>query len=41
MGSGIDKLKSNGCDVVVGVMESECSNLNKRFLNITSIKGLI
>ena len=30
-GSGIDKLKSNGCDVVVGVMEVECSDLNKRF----------
>ena len=30
-GSGIDKLKSSGCDVVVGVMEVECSDLNKRF----------
>ncbi len=30
-GSGIDKLRSSGCDVIVGVMESECSDLNKRF----------
>ena len=30
-GSGIDKLKSSGCDVVVGVLEIECSDLNKRF----------
>ena len=30
-GSGIDKLKSSGCDVFVGVMEVECSDLNKRF----------
>lgn len=30
-GSGIDKLKSSGCDVVIGVMEAECSDLNKRF----------
>ncbi len=30
-GSGIDKLRSSGCDVVVGVMDLECSDLNKRF----------
>ncbi len=30
-GSGIDKLKSSGFDVIVGVMEEECTNLNKRF----------
>jgi diaminohydroxyphosphoribosylaminopyrimidine deaminase/5-amino-6-(5-phosphoribosylamino)uracil reductase len=30
-GNGIDKLRSSGCNVVVGVMELECSNLNKRF----------
>ena len=37
-GSGIDKLKSSGCNVVVGVMEVECSDLNKDFLNIINKK---
>ena len=30
-GSGIEKLKSNGCNVSVGIMNKECTELNKRF----------
>ena len=31
-GKGIEILKQNGIEVVVGVMEAECRELNKRFL---------
>jgi len=30
-GKGILHLQNNGCDVIVGVLEHECLNLNKRF----------
>jgi len=30
-GAGVAFLKNNGCNVLVGVLESECYNLNKRF----------
>ena len=30
-GSGIEKLKLSGCDVSVGIMNKECTELNKRF----------
>ncbi|MBP2833919.1 bifunctional diaminohydroxyphosphoribosylaminopyrimidine deaminase/5-amino-6-(5-phosphoribosylamino)uracil reductase RibD [Aquimarina sp. U1-2] len=30
-GSGIQKLMNAGCDVVVGILEAECNELNKRF----------
>ena len=30
-GKGIEKLKNNGCNVTVGVLEDECLKLNKRF----------
>jgi len=30
-GKGIEKLKKHGCDVIVGVLEDECVELNKRF----------
>ncbi|MBQ0740300.1 riboflavin biosynthesis protein RibD, partial [Aquimarina celericrescens] len=30
-GSGVQKLMSAGCDVIVGVLEKECADLNKRF----------
>ena len=30
-GRGIEKLKSAGCEVVVGVLEEKCKELNKRF----------
>ncbi|MDO5608158.1 MAG: bifunctional diaminohydroxyphosphoribosylaminopyrimidine deaminase/5-amino-6-(5-phosphoribosylamino)uracil reductase RibD [Capnocytophaga sp.] len=30
-GSGIQRLKSAGCEVIVGVLENECKELNKRF----------
>jgi diaminohydroxyphosphoribosylaminopyrimidine deaminase/5-amino-6-(5-phosphoribosylamino)uracil reductase len=31
-GSGIDILKERGCEVVSGVLEEECRELNKRFI---------
>ncbi len=30
-GAGIEKLKSNGCEVIVGVLEKKCIAVNKRF----------
>lgn len=30
-GKGVEKLKNAGCDVVVGVLEDACNELNKRF----------
>ena len=30
-GRGMMHLQQNGCDVTIGVLEKECSNLNKRF----------
>lgn len=30
-GKGIEKLKKNGCNVIIGVLEEECIALNKRF----------
>ncbi len=30
-GKGIEKLKNNGCNVTIGVLEDECTALNKRF----------
>ncbi len=30
-GAGIEKLKSNGCEVIVGVLEMECIAINSRF----------
>lgn len=30
-GKGVLHLQNNGCDVIVGVLEQECLNLNKRF----------
>ncbi len=30
-GKGVEQLRQNGIEVVVGVMEAECSELNKRF----------
>lgn len=30
-GSGIEKLRKAGCEVIVGVLEKECQQLNKRF----------
>lgn len=32
-GKGVQKLKKHGCEVVVGVLEKECIDLNKRFFN--------
>lgn len=33
-GKGISQLKSAGVDVITGVLEKECRNLNKRFISI-------
>ena len=30
-GAGIERLKSNGCEVTTGILEKECRELNKRF----------
>lgn len=37
-GKGIEKLKSAGCDVVVGVLEDECKIHHKRFFTLHSKK---
>ncbi len=30
-GSGVKQLKANGCTVIIGVLEDECKEINKRF----------
>ncbi len=37
-GKGIQKLMANGCDVVLGVLEKECLDLNKRFITFHTHK---
>lgn len=37
-GQGVKKLMEAGCDVVVGVLEKECSDLNKRFFTFQQKK---
>ncbi|MHB1196908.1 MAG: bifunctional diaminohydroxyphosphoribosylaminopyrimidine deaminase/5-amino-6-(5-phosphoribosylamino)uracil reductase RibD [Lutibacter sp.] len=37
-GNGILHLQNNGCDVIVGVLEQECLNLNKRFFTFHNKK---
>lgn len=37
-GKGIKKLMEAGCDVIVGVLEKECDELNKRFFTFHSKK---
>tara|TARA_B100001057_G_scaffold479314_1_gene550802 strand:+ start:3385 stop:4404 length:1020 start_codon:yes stop_codon:yes gene_type:complete len=37
-GSGIEKLRSNGCNVSVGIMNKECNELNKRFFTYHKLK---
>ncbi len=37
-GGGIEKLKSNGCNVKYGVLLDECDYLNKRFLSYHKLK---
>lgn len=37
-GTGIQRLKENGCEVTVGVMEKECLELNKRFFTFHNKK---
>ncbi len=37
-GKGIEKLKKAGCEVIVGVLEKECQELNKRFFTFHTQK---
>jgi len=37
-GKGIEKLKHNGCNVILGVLEEECLKLNKRFFTFHNKK---
>jgi diaminohydroxyphosphoribosylaminopyrimidine deaminase/5-amino-6-(5-phosphoribosylamino)uracil reductase len=37
-GKGIAKLMRNGCDIITGVLEKECVDLNKRFFTFYSEK---
>ncbi|AXT63487.1 bifunctional diaminohydroxyphosphoribosylaminopyrimidine deaminase/5-amino-6-(5-phosphoribosylamino)uracil reductase RibD [Aquimarina sp. AD10] len=37
-GSGVKKLMNAGCDVIVGVLEKECNDLNKRFFTFHNKK---
>jgi len=37
-GEGIAYLKNNGCNVLVGILEAECKQLNKRFFTFHSKK---
>lgn len=37
-GKGILHLQNNGCDVIIGVLEKECLNLNKRFFTFHNNK---
>jgi diaminohydroxyphosphoribosylaminopyrimidine deaminase/5-amino-6-(5-phosphoribosylamino)uracil reductase len=37
-GKGVTHLKNNGCKVIVGVLEQECFNLNKRFFTFHNKK---
>jgi diaminohydroxyphosphoribosylaminopyrimidine deaminase/5-amino-6-(5-phosphoribosylamino)uracil reductase len=37
-GTGIQRLKENGCEVIVGVLEKECLELNKRFFTFHNKK---
>jgi len=37
-GKGIQKLMTNGCDVILGVLEKECLELNKRFVTFHNQK---
>jgi len=37
-GTGIEKLKSSGCEVIVGVLQKECIAVNKRFFTFHTKK---
>ncbi len=37
-GKGITRLRQNGCDVMVGVLENECKEINKRFFTFHNKK---
>ena len=37
-GSGIEKLRSSGCNVSVGILDKECDELNKRFFTYHKLK---
>ncbi|NQY05786.1 MAG: bifunctional diaminohydroxyphosphoribosylaminopyrimidine deaminase/5-amino-6-(5-phosphoribosylamino)uracil reductase RibD [Flavobacteriaceae bacterium] len=37
-GKGIDRLRNHGCDVILGILEDECIELNKRFFTFHNEK---
>ena len=37
-GTGIEKLKANGCNVIVGILEQDCIDSNKRFFTFQTRK---
>ncbi|WP_457618597.1 bifunctional diaminohydroxyphosphoribosylaminopyrimidine deaminase/5-amino-6-(5-phosphoribosylamino)uracil reductase RibD [Lutibacter sp.] len=37
-GKGVEHLKKHGCNVIVGVLENECKNLNRRFFTFHTKK---
>jgi diaminohydroxyphosphoribosylaminopyrimidine deaminase / 5-amino-6-(5-phosphoribosylamino)uracil reductase len=39
-GKGIAKLMRHGCDIITGVLEKECMDLNKRFFTFHRLRNV-